>query len=198
MIDAVHVVWITAGLGCDGDTIAMIPLTAMLLTVQGLQRAVQHSQDERVRERTARVAQQVGRLIKLVDSLLDVSRITAGRMELCPEEFDISALAREVASRFMESARENGSALEVRAPDPLVGVWDPMRLDQVLTNLLSNAVKFGAGTPIEVAVQGDDAAVRLVVSDRGIGISKEKIASVFDRFERAVRRLTPGAGACSL
>ena len=153
------------------------PLTAMLLTVQGLERVVQRSQD---------VAQQLGRLIKLVDSLLDVSRIAAGRMEISTEEFDISALAKEVAARFLEAARENGSTLVVRAPDRLVGVWDPMRVDQVLTNLLSNAVKFGAGKPIELALQGDDAAVRLVVADRGIGISKDKIASVFERFERAV------------
>ena len=162
------------------------PLTSMLLTVQGLERVVQRSEDERLREKTGRVAHQLGRLIKLVDSLLDVSRIAAGRMELSTEEFDLSALAREVAARFMETARVNGSALEVRAPDRLVGVWDPMRVDQVLTNLLSNAVKFGAGKPIELAVQGDDAAVKLVVADRGIGISKEKIALVFDRFERAV------------
>ena len=162
------------------------PLTAMLLTVQGLERVVQRSQDERLRERTARVAQQLGRLIKLVDSLLDVSRIKAGRIELSPEEFDLSALATEVAARFIEPARENGSTLVVRAPDRLVGVWDPLRVDQVLTNLLSNAVKFGAGKPIELALQGDDAAVRLVVADRGIGISKDKIASVFERFERAV------------
>jgi len=107
-------------------------------------------------------------------------------MELSTEELDLSALAREVAARFMETARVNGSALEVRAPDRLVGVWDPMRVDQVLTNLLSNAVKFGAGKPIELAVQADDAAVKLMVADRGIGISKEKIALVFDRFERAV------------
>src|SRR3989449_6119108 len=149
------------------------PLTSMLLSVQGLERVVLRSEDERLRERTGRVAHQLSRLIKLVDSLLDVSRIAAGRMELSTEEFDLGALAREDAARFMETARGNGSALEVRAPDRLVGVWDPMRVDQVLTNLLSNAVKFllrnasdsmtvfGAGKPIELAVQGDDAAVKL-------------------------------------
>src|SRR5207237_6771978 len=98
----------------------------------------------------------------------------------------LSAPATGRAARAMAPARESGSTLVVRAPDRLVGVWDPMRVDQVLTNLISNAVKFGAGKPIEVALQGDDAAVRLVVADRGIGISKDKIASVFERFERAV------------
>lgn len=68
----------------------------------------------------------------------------------------------------------------------MIGVWDPLRLDQILTNLLSNALKFGGGKPIDVTVEGNETAVRLIVADRGIGISKEKIPLVFNRFERAV------------
>ncbi len=68
----------------------------------------------------------------------------------------------------------------------MLGVWDPLRLDQVLTNLLSNAVKFGNGRPIDIIVEGSNAAVRVVVADQGIGIPKDKIPVVFGRFERAV------------
>jgi signal transduction histidine kinase/CheY-like chemotaxis protein len=162
------------------------PLTSMLLSVQGLERAAAQSSDAGVRERTLRISQQIRRLVRLVDALLDVSRIAAGRLDLTVEETDLSQLAREVAGRFFESARQSGSTLEVHAPDQLLGVWDPMRLDQVLTNLIANAVKFGAGKPIDVRVEGNDAAVRLVVADRGIGISRDKIPVVFNRFERAV------------
>jgi len=162
------------------------PLTSMLLGVQGLAGVVAQSQDAGVRERTARIVQQVRRLITLIDSLLDVSRIAAGKLELCPEEIDLAQLAREVVGRFFESARQSGSSLQVHAPGQLMGVWDPSQIDQVLTNLLANAIKFGAGKPIEVVVEGNDASVRMLVADRGIGISKDKIPLVFDRFERAV------------
>ncbi|MCA1825839.1 MAG: ATP-binding protein [Myxococcales bacterium] len=162
------------------------PLTAMLLSVQGLERAAAPSADAAVRDRTKRIVHQVRRLIALVDALLDVSRIAAGKLELDPEQCDLALLAREVAGRFSEPARQSGSELRVQAPDRLIGVWDPLRLDQVLTNLLSNAVKFGAGKPIEVAVDADDGAARISVADKGIGISRDKVAVIFDRFERAV------------
>jgi signal transduction histidine kinase len=162
------------------------PLTSMLLSVQGLERVAAQSSDAGVRERTPRIVQQIRRLVVLVDALLDVSRIAAGKLDLSVEEIDLSELAREVAERFFESARQNGSTLQVHAPGQLLGVWDPLRLDQVLTNLIGNAVKFGAGKPIDVSVEGNDAAVRVAVADRGIGISTDKIPLVFNRFERAV------------
>jgi signal transduction histidine kinase len=102
------------------------------------------------------------------------------------EEIDLSQLIREVADRFLESARQSGSTLQVHAPDRLVGVWDPLRVDQVLTNLLANAVKFGGGKPIDVTAEGNDAGVRVTVADRGIGIPRDKVSLVFDRFERGV------------
>src|SRR5207237_1023402 len=91
------------------------PLTSMLLTVQGLERVVQRSEDERLRERTGRVSHQLGRLIKLVDSLLDVSRIAAGRMELSTEEFDLSALERGCRPLHGDGARERIGARGARA-----------------------------------------------------------------------------------
>ena len=162
------------------------PLTSMLLGVQALEREVQRTDDRPLRERTARVVQQVGRLIRLVDSLLDVSRIAARKLDLSLEEFDLARLARDVADRFVEPARQTGATLEVRAPPRLVGLWDPVRVDQVLSNLLANAVKFGAGKPIELAVEDGDAGVMMTVADGGIGISREQLGRIFERFERGV------------
>jgi signal transduction histidine kinase/CheY-like chemotaxis protein len=161
------------------------PLTAILLSVQGLER-VAGSKDTEVRERTARIVKHIHRLTTLVDSLLDVSRISAGKLDLTLEETDLAQLTREVAGRFSESARLSGSTLQVHVPERFVGVWDPLRIDQVLTNLLANALKFGSGKPIDVSVEGTGTAVRMVVADRGIGIPKDKIHLVFDRFERGV------------
>jgi signal transduction histidine kinase len=162
------------------------PLTSVLLSVQGLERIVAQSQDADVRERTARIVLHVRRLVALIDTLLDVSRIAAGKLDLSVEEIDLSQLTREVAERFLESARQSGSILQVQAPDHLIGVWDPLRIDQVLTNLLANAVKFAGGKPIDVTVEEIDADARVTVADQGIGIAKDKISLVFNRFERAV------------
>jgi signal transduction histidine kinase len=174
------------------------PLTSVLLGVQGLDRVVGKSPDAGLRDRTDRIVQNVHRLVTLIDSLLDVSRITAGKLDLSVEEVDLSHLIREVAERFSESARQSGSALRVHAPDHLIGVWDPLRVDQVLTNLVANALKFGAGKPIDVTAEGNEAAVRVVVADHGIGIAKEKISRVFDRFERAVSGRTFGGWGLGL
>ncbi len=104
--------------------------------------------------------------MRLADELLDVSRISAARLHLSPEEMDLAQLARDVAERLDESAQRAGCALDLRAPAPVRGFWDRLRLDQVLSNLLTNAFKFGPGRPVVVEVlrAGGDALLR--VEDR--------------------------------
>jgi signal transduction histidine kinase len=121
-----------------------------------------------------------------VDGLLDVTRIGAGRLRLDLEEVDLASVVREVAGRFSEQAVKARCALELHLPQPAVGRWDRLRLDQVVTNLLSNALKYGAGSPVllEVEVQGEEASLR--VQDAGIGIAPEHLARIFGMFERAV------------
>jgi signal transduction histidine kinase len=69
---------------------------------------------------------------------------------------------------------------------PIVGRWDPSRLEQVVTNLMTNAAKFGAGKPIEIRIERSGADAQLTVTDHGIGIDPARCRHVFDRFERAV------------
>lgn len=125
------------------------------------------------------VDHQVDRLIELVNELLDVSRLRAGRFELNLGDVDLAALIREVAARIDTSSRLQLALAEV------TGRWDRLRLEQVITNLLSNALKYGDGKPVEVELRlGAD--VTVVVRDHGIGIAPEDQARIFDRFERAV------------
>ncbi len=131
------------------------------------------------------VERQVKRFVKLIDNLLDVSRIEAGRLELEPEEVDLAEVARGVAARFEAELARSGSSLTLAFEGPVVGHWDRLRVDQVVTNLVSNAVKYGAGRPIDVRVEGDGKTARLVVRDQGIGIAREDQARIFERFERA-------------
>jgi signal transduction histidine kinase len=169
------------------------PLTSVLLNLRTVEKAMQlgaRPDDPRFAARWRALVQQIGRLDGLVDQLLDVSRITAGKMVLAPEPIDLGELVRDVVGRFSQPATVEASPINVHVEGVVNGVWDRMRLEQILTNLVSNAVKYGAGRPIAVAVRangaGDDPAAWVVVSDQGIGMSSDDLGRIFGRFERAV------------
>jgi signal transduction histidine kinase len=126
------------------------------------------------------------RLDALIDDLLDVSRLTAGRMALRIETIDASAMLREVAARLREQAEEVGSTIELALPERLEVAWDRGRIEQVVTNLLSNAVKYGLGRPIrlgaDLTLAGD--RVRVWVEDGGLGIARADQQRIFRAFER--------------
>ncbi|MBJ6760865.1 GAF domain-containing protein [Myxococcaceae bacterium JPH2] len=160
------------------------PLTALKLHLARLQRV---SKDADVQERTAAATQQADRLGKLVRELLDVSRLSAGRLQLHPETLDLVELCRETLSRFGDDLARMGSEVNLSAPGPLVGRWDRDRLHQVVAHLLANALKYGQGQPVDLELSTDvDDSVKLVVRDRGMGIPPEQQARLFRRFERAV------------
>ncbi|GMU08146.1 PAS domain-containing sensor histidine kinase [Corallococcus caeni] len=167
------------------------PVTSLQLSVQGLMRlartgALRTSPAETVTHALEVIERQAKRMAKLVNTLLDVSRIHAGRLELEFEEVDLAALVRDVAARFAPELATSGTRLAVHADTAVPGVWDRSRLDQIVTNLLSNAIKYGEGRPIEIRVEGDAVMARLEVRDQGIGIPPERHARIFRAFERAV------------
>ena len=135
---------------------------------------------------------QTERLERLIENLLDVSRITTGHLDLESEWFDLAEMAQDVTERFREQAARGGTSVELSAPAPVLGRWDRLRLEQVATNLLSNALKFGEGRPIGVEVQGDPGHATLTVTDQGIGIAPENVARIFHQFERVVGHRTFG------
>jgi signal transduction histidine kinase len=167
------------------------PLTALQLYVDRLLRkppdpALARGQ---ARERLEAVDQQVQRLTALVESLLDVSRLVAGRASFERRQVELGGCARQAVERTAAVARAQGCAVTVDAPTLVHVIADPARLEQVLVNLLGNAVKFGAGRPVEVTVRArhDERGPRALLSvrDHGIGIAPEDQARIFDRFERA-------------
>ncbi len=166
------------------------PLTPLGLRLQTLRRELEREgacvEPARVREHVAALQRQIKRLSTLAESLLDVSRLEAGQLELELEEVELSALVREVASRFAAQAARTDTPLKVQGEEPVVGYWDRVRLEQVVSSLLSNALKYGRGSPVHVRVEPEPEGVRLTVRDEGIGISPEHLPRIFDRFERAV------------
>ncbi|AKI99519.1 Sensory box histidine kinase [Archangium gephyra] len=166
------------------------PITAIQLHVQELLRLLARNPEgiapERLRRGLEVADRQVKRQLHLVNDLLDVSQLGAGRLVLRPEPLDLAVLVREVAERFEPELARTGSRLTLEAPAPVPGSWDRLRLEQVVTNLISNAVKYGQGKPIGLTVEARDGRAHLAVSDAGIGIAPEHLERVFGRFERAV------------
>jgi PAS domain S-box-containing protein len=167
------------------------PLTALGLQLQSLGRTLRRefegtAQAAQMAQKLAAATRQSERLAGLIDNLLDVSRITSGRLSLTREDVDLAEVTREVSARFTEGFTRAGCVLSLKTAGPVVGRWDRLRIEQVVTNLVANALKYGAGQPIEVEVIDSGEAARLVVRDHGIGIAEEHQARIFGRFERAV------------
>jgi signal transduction histidine kinase len=166
------------------------PLTALKLRLAAATRTLRSPppRDTAAEEKLGRAVAAAGtttdRLVSLVDDLLDVSRLTAGRIVLHLEAVRLSELVRDVVSRLREQAAESGSTIDVSILEPVVGRWDRSRLEQIVTNLLSNAIKYGAGKPIHVAAQVVNGRLRLDVKDHGLGISRADQSRIFHAFER--------------
>ncbi|KFE66237.1 ATP-binding protein [Hyalangium minutum] len=166
------------------------PITSLKLKVQSLLRAASTLgptlSADKLHGKLEEVERIMGKLNVLINELLDISRITAGSMRLTWEEVDLVSVVHEVALRFEAQATQAHVTIHVQEGGPLVGLWDRLRLEQVVTNLLSNALKYGAGKPVVIGTESDGTHARLTVRDEGIGIAPESLSRIFGRFERAV------------
>jgi PAS domain S-box-containing protein len=143
---------------------------------------------------------QVAHLTRLVDDLLDVTRIARGRFELRRVDVDLAALVRRTADDHRALMRERGLDLVVAVPDdPVVVNADDTRLAQVLGNLLSNAAKFTpAGGRVTLAVQRSGGRVVVQVRDTGPGIEPDLLPAIFDPFTQAKQTLARSEGGLGL
>ncbi|HEX8436718.1 ATP-binding protein [Archangium sp.] len=163
------------------------PLTSLNLQLHTLlKRARQAGQDGEQVERLEKARRQLQKLARMMDELLDVSRVAEGRLRLELGEVDLLQVVQEVMERFQDEAQRSGTRLELRSMDAVVGQWDRVRLEQVVTNLVSNALKYGAGAPVDILVRSSGAMALLEVKDHGIGIAPEDLERIFGKFERAV------------
>jgi PAS domain S-box-containing protein len=162
------------------------PLASLSLAMQGLEHGLETMEPSRVRWAIGLAARQVKRLGQLVDTLLDVSRIHAGKLEIHREDVDLAAIARDVATQFADEAARHKTTISVDGDASVVGSWDGFRLEQIVTNLVSNALKFGEGRPVSLSLTTDGTTARLVVRDRGVGIRPEVRSRLFERFSRGV------------
>jgi PAS domain S-box-containing protein len=160
------------------------PLTALQLGLQGLSRQANGWTDA-VTKRLSRSIRSAERLAQLVESLLDVTRISHGRLQLHRSRFDLTEVAREVVDRLHDAAVHASCTLTVELDGSIVGEWDRLRTEQILINLLGNAFKYAANAPVRLAVKRAAESAVIEVEDQGPGIPEADLDRIFGRFERA-------------
>ena len=176
------------------------PLAPLLTSLQVLKQA---GTDPVVRgEELARLERQARHLGRMVDDLLEVSRLAGGRLELRTERLDLARLAHTAAEDRRALVVRAGLVLEVQAPQTPVWVrGDATRLTQALNNLLDNAAKFTpAGGRVVVGVAADEAREQAVVwvADTGVGIEPALLPRLFEAFEQGAQGIDRGGGGLGL
>jgi signal transduction histidine kinase len=150
-----------------------------------------------VRESLQVIEEESDRLARLIDDLLDATRVQTGNFRLTPVEMDLDDLVRNVARKFQSQTKHHTLIVDIPADLPIVHA-DEARITQVLSNLLSNAIKYSPeGGEIRVSSAVTPKEVIISVSDQGGGISAEDQKQLFTRFYRAnnaLTRKTQGAG----
>jgi signal transduction histidine kinase len=136
----------------------------------------------------ARDQRQIKSMVRLIDDMLDVSRLRSNRLSLQPTEVDLPELLGRVVDSLSNQAMASGSSitLTLTPTEPLSGHWDEFRIEQVIVNLLTNALRYGGGLPVEVSMKATKDGVRVEVRDQGVGISESDQQRIFEQFERAV------------
>lgn len=166
------------------------PLTPLKIHLQSISKQIDKGllQEESLtifRKSIAMAEKQVNRITVLVDDLLDVTRITSGKLTLNVEEVDVVETIKEVAERYTLQSQKANTELILDLSQNLIAKIDRIRFEQVLINLLTNAIKYAPGKPITISLTTLGNDLILKVSDQGEGILPEDQKKVFDRFERA-------------
>lgn len=169
------------------------PITPLALQLQVIEKILRGSQpQEMLQTRIDDLLQMIQnskkeltRFTKLVDVLLDVTRISAGRLILNFKQVDLVEIVNSMLLRFGGLIKQSGSVVETSLPARLIGEWDKVRVESIIENLLTNAIKYGNGSPIKVTVEKSEDQAIISVVDNGIGISKDDQEKIFKRFERA-------------
>ena len=149
--------------------------------------------NEKQKEILSDAKSNIDRLAGIIDDLLDISKIEAGKVELKRGWVDIAGLIRHAASSFKLNLEEKNLELKVNIPEKRIDVYvDPDKITQVFINLIGNALKFTDKGYIEISLQERGKEIACVVADTGVGISEEDLPRAFSKFEQFGRLAGPG------
>ncbi|MBT2341215.1 MULTISPECIES: hybrid sensor histidine kinase/response regulator [Pseudomonas] len=150
---------------------------------------------DKVRSMVERDERQIKSLIRLIEDMLDVSRIRTGKLSIRPTRFNLTGLVENLLRNFQPQIALAECSLVCTADPSVEGFWDEFRIEQVVSNLLTNALRYGGKSPIEVRVYQTPEHACVEVQDHGIGISEEDQRRIFQQFERVTSKaVTAGLG----
>lgn len=161
------------------------PLTVVQMQLDSLHERL-GNWDAKVGLKLFRAARSTERLAKLIESLLDASHLTTGKLSLAREDMDLGAVVSHVIEDLEPTATRAGCDLRIELESGVVGCWDQLRVEQAVSNLISNAIKYGAGKPIAITTRLNGPDAVLEIRDHGPGIPEAELDRLFRRFERAV------------
>jgi signal transduction histidine kinase len=141
--------------------------------------------EENLRKMVARDGRQIQSMIRLINDMVDVSRIRSGKLSIRPAETELASLLTRIVSDLAQRTEAAGGTIELDAPNEVAGVWDEFRVEQIIINLLTNALRYGGSKPVTITLKRRDEWAEIVVRDQGVGISAEDQLRIFKPFERA-------------
>ncbi len=175
------------------------PLNPIIGFAQAMQAQVFGPLPEKYAEYARDIERSAAHMAELVNDILDMSKIEAGKVELAVEESDLAAIARQAMEMAAGDARAKGVKLEGALPSSMALMGDPLRLRQVVLNILSNAVKFTPeGGMVKVSGEVTDGEARLVISDTGIGIPEDQLKNICKPFVQVASQFSRGHGGSGL
>ncbi|MHA6160560.1 hybrid sensor histidine kinase/response regulator [Pseudomonas sichuanensis] len=148
--------------------------------------------EDKLKAMVERDERQINSLIRLVEDMLDVSRIRTGKLSIRPKAFDLGQLVQGLVQNFSAQASALETHIELQRCQTLHGEWDEFRIEQVLANLLSNALRYGERKPVQVRLFEEGAMACVQVQDSGIGISAQNQQRIFQQFERVAAQQASG------
>ncbi|ABM36387.1 hybrid sensor histidine kinase/response regulator [Polaromonas naphthalenivorans] len=135
--------------------------------------------------------QQIQSMVKLIDDILDVGRISHNRLSVRPRPTELSSLVKRAVGQLSGQAAAAGVAVAVQAEETIQGCWDEFRIEQVVINLLTNALRYGDGKPVTVSLHAVPDGACIEVRDQGKGIPAGDQQRIFEQFERGADRISP-------
>lgn len=142
------------------------------------------AKNQKIQEILFKQQENLLRLSRIVENILDESQINQGHLKFNFEQVDLSQTLSQVLDRFQVSSKASGIDMVARIENNISGNCDKFRIEQVILNLLSNAIRYGKGSPITIRLQKKNGFAELSVSDKGPGIRPEDQKRIFGRFER--------------
>ena len=164
------------------------PLTPLKMQIQAVARQLEKDSANLTPERLIKMVEtsdrQITRLSVLIDDLLDVTRISAGKLSLNKEYFSMKEMINDVIGQYSQQFKSSQSQVELVIEGDMMGYWDKVRIEQVIINLLTNAAKYAPNRPVLTKISKHDGIIKIQVTDQGPGISLENQDRIFKRFER--------------